>query len=59
MIPAWNIYLLLIFPLPAIAIGLFLAGLVVQLYRDIRGRFLEHHMHHVTSIASGKKPEPP
>ena len=56
MIPAWNIYLLLIFPLPAIAIGLFLAGLVVQLYRDIRGHFLRHHMHHVASLASDKKP---
>jgi len=47
MVSTWIIYLVLIFPIPAIAFGVLLAGFIVQLYKDIRSWLIHRHARHV------------
>ncbi|BEP16799.1 hypothetical protein PYJP_01510 [Pyrofollis japonicus] len=46
MVEPGIVYMLIIFPIPAIALGLFLAALIDQLYKDLHNWVVEHYITH-------------
>jgi phosphate/sulfate permease len=46
MVEPGIVYMLIIFPIPAIALGLFFATLIDQLYKDVHGWIIKHHIMH-------------